>query len=73
LKAADFTGAFILRETPAQTENRRLALAEHERLQREIDGLRAQAERETQLNRRVDLNLQIRRLEAQLANAFTNL
>ncbi len=73
LKAADFTGAFILRETPAQTDNRRLALAEHERLQREIDGLRAQAERETQLNRRVDLNLKIRGLEAQLANAFTNL
>ena len=38
----------------------------YEHLQREIGSLRAQAAKEKQLNRRVELNLTIRRLEAEL-------
>jgi hypothetical protein len=40
---------------------------------RELTGLRAQAERETQLNRRVELNLAIKRLEARIAELVQNL
>jgi hypothetical protein len=45
----------------------RAALDEHARLGREIAALRKQAMKETQLARRVDLNLAIRRLSEQLA------
>jgi len=72
-RAAPITKAFTLRDSPAQTEQRRLALEEHARLQREIASLRAQAEKEPQINRRVDLNLEIRRLEARLAYVVANL
>ena len=41
----------------------------HARLQRNIALLRAQAEKEKQINRRVELNLEIKRLEAELAFA----
>jgi hypothetical protein len=43
--------------------------AAHGRLQREITVLRARAAKEKQLNRRVDMNLEIKRLEAELRNA----
>jgi hypothetical protein len=42
-------------------------------LTREIIGLRAKANREKQLNRRVDLNLEIQRLEANLVTHKKNL
>ena len=42
-------------------------LATHDRLTRALAKLRAEAERETQLARRVDLNLEIKRLEAERA------
>lgn len=48
-------------------EARRAALAEHGRLSAELAGLRATATKEKQLNRRVELNLAVRRLETQLA------
>lgn len=47
--------------------------ADRARLQRDIAALRAQAEKEKQVNRRVELNLELKRLEAQLAEAATNL
>jgi hypothetical protein len=43
------------------------ALAEHERNTREITSLRARVTTETQLNRRVDLNLEVKRLESCLS------
>ena len=61
--AARFTGRFAPAADAASAERRRAALAEHERLTREIIGLRASAERETQLNRRVEINLELKRLE----------
>jgi hypothetical protein len=42
-------------------------LEAHNRLAREIAALRAQASKEKQINRRVELNLEIKRLEARLA------
>jgi hypothetical protein len=61
--AARLTGRFSPASDPASAERRRAALAEHERLTREITRLRASAERETQLNRRVEINLELKRLE----------
>lgn len=71
--AACLTGAFTPAADAAAVERRRAALAEHERLTREIAALRARATRETQLNRRVELNLQLKQLEARLAEAATHL
>jgi len=42
----------------------------HARLQRELAALRAQAKKEKQMNRRVQLNLAIKRLEAELAETI---
>ena len=67
LEAASITGAFAIPETTDRATARREALAAHSRLRRDIAGLRAQAERETQMNRRVELNLSIKRLEGELA------
>lgn len=66
LLAARITGAFSAPPSPEAAAQRRRALAEYDRLQREITLLRAQAQRETQLNRRVELNLQLDRLKSQL-------
>lgn len=66
-EAARHTGQFIPAPDAAAAAHRRIALAEHERLTREIVALRARAGKETQLNRRVDLNLKLRQLESRLA------
>lgn len=67
LEAAKVTGTFA----PPDSANRATALRDgldtHVQLQRDIAALRAQAEKERQLNRRVELNLEIKRLEAKLA------
>ncbi len=73
LQAARLTGRFVLALTPEVAADRRNALAEYDRIQREITSLRARAEKETQINRRVELNLAIRRLEGELALAAKNL
>jgi hypothetical protein len=67
LDAAAITGTFTLPETAELAAERRDALAQYERLTREIASLRAQARKETQMNRRVELNLAIKRLEGGLA------
>lgn len=67
LNAARLNGAFTTSDDAAVIERRREALEAHSRLTREIIGLRAKATREKQLNRRVDLNLEIQRLEAEIA------
>ncbi len=71
--AARHTGKFAHSADPAAAERRRAALTEHDRLSREITGLRTRAAKETQLNRRVELNIQIKQLEARLAEATTDL
>lgn len=72
-RAAQLTGDFAVPPDTATMEARRDALAAHQRLEREIAILRAQADRETQLSRRVELNLIIQRLEAERAEAIANL
>jgi hypothetical protein len=64
--AARLTGSFTPALDAAAAERRRTALAEHERLTREMSSLRARAGKETQLNRRVELNLQLKQLESRL-------
>jgi len=73
LQAAKITGRLALVADSEAQEARRRALADHARLQRDIAALRAQAEKEKQVNRRVELNLELKRLEAELAKAATNL
>jgi hypothetical protein len=70
--AARLTGSFTPAPDAAAAERRRTALAEHERLSREMTSLRARAGKETQLNRRVELNLQLKQLESRLADAATH-
>lgn len=67
LEAARLTGAFAPPESAGQAAAVREGLEAHARLERELAALRAQAKREKQLNRRVELNLAIKRLEAKLA------
>jgi hypothetical protein len=66
LAAARLTGTFTLPRSPEAAAMRREALDQHARLSREMAALRARARRETQIARRVDLNLEIRRLSASL-------
>ncbi len=73
LQAARLTGRFLPAPTAEAAAARRTALVEHDRIQREITSLRAQAGKETQMARRVDLNLAIRRLEGELAQTALNL
>lgn len=71
--AARLTGSFTPAPDAAAAERRRAALAEHERLTREMTSLRARAGKETQLNRRVELNLQLKKLESGLAETAHHL
>lgn len=73
LEAAQITGSFTAPESADRAFALREGLDTHARLQREIATLRAQAEKEKQLNRRVELNLEIKRLEAELTAAEKNL
>jgi hypothetical protein len=65
LAAARLTGQFELATSDADAGERRTALGEHARLTRDIAGLRARAANESQISRRVELNLAIQRLEAE--------
>jgi hypothetical protein len=72
-KASRITGSFIKQANRESADNRHDALGEYERLTRQIASLRAQAAHESQLNRRVELNLKIKSLEIELANARSHL
>lgn len=63
LAAARLTGTYSPPEHADQVASRREALASYEALSREITKLRAKAAREKQMNRKVDLNVEILRLE----------
>ena len=58
-RAAQITGQFVLASDSASRDARHNALSEYARLERDIATLRSQAEREKQVNRRVELNMQI--------------
>ena len=73
LQAARLSGSYSAIDDAALIERRHDALETHFRLTREIIGLRAKATREKQLARRVDLNLEIQRLEADAATYKSNL
>jgi hypothetical protein len=73
LNAARLTGAFAATDDGDAVSRRRDALDAHARLAKEIDTLRAKAQREKQLNRRVDLNMEIQRREAELTAYKKNL
>jgi hypothetical protein len=69
LLAARLTGSYQTPTTPEQAVARRQALADCERLEAEVSRLRAQALREKQLARQVELNLTLKRVQAELAAA----
>jgi hypothetical protein len=73
LKAAHITGVFAATDDTAGIERRRIALDAHTRLTREATGLRTKALREKQMNRKVALNTEIRRLEAAADHELKNL
>lgn len=69
LLAARLTGTFKTADSPEQAAARRQALQECERLELEATRLRTQAAKEKQLARQVELNLALKRVQAQLAEA----
>lgn len=73
LRAAYITGRIDQSADTASQDARRQALADHERLKREIAALRSAAAKEKQMNRRVEMNLKLKRLESELAAATGNL
>jgi hypothetical protein len=66
-QAARITGRFTSSTSSEAAAARSEALAEYDRLVRQIVNLRGQAEKEPQISRRVELNLKIKRLENELA------
>lgn len=66
-EAAGITGTFAAPESSPRAAALREGLDAHAKLQRDIASLRSQAAKEKQLSRRVALNLEIKRLEAELA------
>ena len=73
LHAARRTGSFVMMDSDAVRKERREALESLERLEAEAARLRAAASRETQIARQVELNLELKRAEADLAAATAKL
>ena len=67
LNAARLVGALAVTDDPVLIERRRNALEAQARLERQLVSLRARANREKQLSRRVDLNLEIQRLVSSIS------
>lgn len=64
--AANITGQFALPESAEQTDRMRESVAKHSQILDELSSLRTQAVKEKQMNRLVELNAKIKRLELQL-------
>jgi Domain of unknown function (DUF4391) len=73
LLSARATGAFSIAANAEHAAARRDALHECARLEAEIARLRAVAAKEKQISRQVELNLELKRVEAQLATAWERL
>jgi hypothetical protein len=65
--ASDITGSFAKPGSPEQTARMRERITQHSSILDELSALRTQASKEKQMNRLVELNLNIKRLESQLA------
>lgn len=68
-QAAQLTGRFTITNTPALAAARREALRSYQALEQESARARAQAGKEKQLARQVELNLALKRIDAELASA----
>jgi hypothetical protein len=73
LEVASITGSFTPPTSAEHSTTLRDGLANHSRLQYELTTLRNQAAKEKQLNRRVEMNITIKRLEVELAELKTTL
>jgi hypothetical protein len=73
LEASRITGAFAPPDSPEQASALRQGLDRLAGLQRDLNLLRARAAKEKQINRRVELNLEIKRLEIELASTTIDL
>ena len=73
LQAARLTGIFSPAANSGQAVARRQALQECLSLEMKIEALRSAASKEKQINRQVDLNLELKRLQAALAVARAQL
>lgn len=73
LQAARVTGDFAVAANAEHAAGRRDALRECARLDAEIARLRSAAAKEKQIARRVELNLELKRAETQLATARARL
>ncbi|MBU4270898.1 MAG: DUF4391 domain-containing protein [Planctomycetes bacterium] len=73
LEAAQITGKFAPPDSADRASVLRDGLDAHAQFQRDLTVLRAKAAKEKQINRRVDLNLEIKRLEAKLDEVTTHL
>ena len=73
LEASRITGAFAPPVSGEDASALQEGLDRHARLQRELELLRARAGKEKQINRRVGLNLEVKRLQAELAAIQTEL
>lgn len=67
LEAARITGVYTVPGATGEGKAVRDGLEEHKAMERELVSLRARAKKEKQINRRVELNLEIKRLEAEMA------
>jgi hypothetical protein len=67
LEASRITGAFTLPESGAGVSALQEDLDRYAKLQRELELLRARAKKEKQMNRRVELNVEIQRLQAEIS------
>lgn len=73
LAAARVTERYVVAATAARVSERREALARYGEVIRELAALRLSAEREKQINKRVELNLELRRLEHERAELLERL
>lgn len=72
-QAAQITGVFAQSQTEAQAANRRTALQDSQRIKAEITRLRNVAAKEKQLARRVEMNIELQRLQRDLEVAMLHL
>jgi hypothetical protein len=68
LEASRITGAFAKPDSTEHASTLREGLERHTSLQRDLNLLRARAAKEKQINRRVELNLEVKRMEGELAS-----
>jgi len=73
LQAAARTGKFIMMDSAADAERRRVALVACATLEANINATRAAATKATQMARRVELNLELQRLQGDLDAALANI